>query len=224
MRLQETLAAIIDHTNLKPGATEKEILSLCSEASRCRFKAVCVSPCRVSLAARALDGSGVAVCTVIGFPLGAASTGIKAAEAGEAARNGASEVDMVINLGLLKDGNEEAVFRDVRAVVEAAAAVRKDAVVKVIIETCFLTDREKETACRICERAGAAFIKTSTGMGTAGATVDDIKLIKRTVSPGTGIKASGGIKTLDQALRMIEAGATRIGTSSGVQIISELII
>ena len=220
----QTMSSMIDHTNLKAEATESDILRLCSEASRYRFKAVCVNPSRVSLAAGALEGSGVAVCTVIGFPLGAATAVMKAAEAKEAVLNGATEVDMVINLGLLKDGNEEAVFEDIKGVVEAASAAGQDVTVKVIIETCFLNDREKETACRICQRAGAGFIKTSTGMGTSGAAVEDIRLIKRTVSPGTGIKASGGIKTLDQALMMIEAGATRIGTSSGVQIIRELII
>jgi deoxyribose-phosphate aldolase len=213
---------MIDHTNLKAEATENDILRLCSEAGRHRFKAVCVNPSRVALAARSLAGSGVAVCTVIGFPLGAATTNIKAAEAKEAVMSGAVEVDMVINLGLLKEGRQEAVFRDIRGVVEAAWAVKKDAVIKVIIETCFLSGPEKETACRLCERAGAGFVKTSTGMGPAGATVEDIRLIKKTISPGTGIKASGGIKTLGQALAMIEAGATRIGTSSGVQLMREM--
>jgi len=218
----QTMASMIDHTNLKAEASRDDILRLCSEASLHRFKTVCVNPSRVSLAAGALAGSGVEVCTVIGFPLGAATAAVKAAEAREALLNGAMEVDMVINLGVLKDGNEESVFRDVRGVVEAALAVKKEAVVKVIIETCLLNDREKETACLICERAGAGFIKTSTGMSSAGAAVEDIRLIKKTVSPVTGIKASGGIKTLGQALSMIEAGATRIGTSSGVQIINNL--
>ncbi|MCL6612597.1 MAG: deoxyribose-phosphate aldolase [Peptococcaceae bacterium] len=218
----ERVAALIDHTLLRPDATAKDILRLCAEAVRCGFKAVCVNPGRVALAAGALAGSGVAVCSVAGFPLGAGTTETKAAEAAGAVRDGAAEIDLVINIGLLKDGRNDLVFRDVRAVVDAVTALNPGGLVKAIIETCHLTDEEKKTACRLCEQAGARFIKTSTGMGPAGATVEDIELIRETVSPGTGIKASGGIRTLDQALRMVRAGATRIGTSSGVQIMREL--
>lgn len=218
----EQLALMIDHTLLKPDGTEKDILRLCAEAVRYGLKAVCVNPSRVAAASGALAGSGVTVCAVAGFPLGAGTTGAKVAEASGAVRDGAGEIDMVINVGLLKDGRYQLVFEDVRAVVEAVTALRPGSLVKAIIETCYLTDEEKKTACLLCEKAGARFIKTSTGMGTAGAAVEDIRLIAGAVSPGTGIKASGGIKTLDQALRMIGAGATRIGTSSGVQIMGEL--
>ncbi|MFZ5648898.1 MAG: deoxyribose-phosphate aldolase [Bacillota bacterium] len=214
---------MIDHTLLKPYSTEEDILKLCSEAVEYGFKAVCVNPSRVPLAARALAGSGVLVCAVAGFPLGASTTAVKAAEASGAVRIGAGEIDMVVNIGLLKEGKLEQVYEDIKTVVEAAAAESQASVVKVIIETCYLTDREKADACRICERAGAGFVKTSTGFGPSGATVEDVELIKRTVSPGIGIKASGGIKTAEQALSMIKAGATRIGTSSGVQIMEELL-
>ena len=218
----EKIACFIDHTLLKAEATEKDILSLCAEALEYRFKSVCVNPGRVAAAAGALAGSEVAVCAVAGFPLGAGATGVKAAEAAGAVRAGASEIDLVINVGLLKDGRDDLVHNDVRMVVEAVAAENPCALVKAIIETCYLTLAEKKAVCLICELAGARFIKTSTGTGPAGTTVEDIKLIRETVSPGTGIKASGGIKTLDQALKMIAAGATRIGTSSGVSIMKQL--
>lgn len=221
MASYKDLASMIDHTLLKPDATEKDILRLCSEAVRYGFKAVCVNPSRVALAAGALSGSGVAVCAVAGFPLGAGTTAAKAAEAAGAVGEGAVEIDMVINIGLLKDRLYDLVLQDVRAVVEAVAARGPEALVKAIIETCYLTAEEKEAACLLCERAGARFIKTSTGLGPSGATVEDIELIRRTVAPSTGIKASGGIKTLDQALRMVRAGATRIGTSSGGRIMQE---
>lgn len=217
------IAAMIDHTLLKPDSTEKDILRLCQEAVKYGFKAVCVNPGRVAAASAALSGTGVAVCAVVGFPLGANAAAVKAAEAAGAVRDGAGEIDMVINTGLLKDGRHDLVLNDVRAVVEAVASIRPDATVKVIIETCYLTDEEKITACLLCQEAGADYIKTSTGMGPAGATVEDIKLIRRTVSPGTGIKASGGIKTAGHALIMVGAGATRLGTSSGVQIMQELL-
>lgn len=217
------IAAMIDHTLLKPDSTEKDILRLCQEAVKYGFKAVCVNPGRVAAASAALSGTGVAVCAVVGFPLGANAAAVKAAEAAGAVRDGAGEIDMVINTGLLKDGRHDLVLNDVRAVVEAVASIRPDATVKVIIETCYLTDEEKITACLLCQEAGAGYIKTSTGMGPAGATVEDIKLIRRTVSPGTGIKASGGIKTAGHALIMVGAGATRLGTSSGVQIMQELL-
>lgn len=217
------LASIIDHTLLRPDATEKDILYLCDEAARYGFKAVCVNPSRVALAAGALSGSGVAVCAVAGFPLGAGSTAAKVAEAAGAVMDGAVEIDMVINIGLLKDRRHDLVTRDVRAVVEAVAGLGRGALVKAIIETCHLTGEEKEKACLLCEEAGARFIKTSTGLGPSGATVEDVELIRRTVAPDTGIKASGGIKTLDQALQMVRAGATRIGASSGVRIMRELL-
>lgn len=217
------IAAMIDHTLLKPDSTEKDILRLCQEAVAYGFKAVCVNPGRVAAASGALSGTGVAVCAVAGFPLGANAAAVKAAEAAGAVRDGAGEIDMVINIGLLKDGRHDLVLNDVRAVVEAVASIRPDALVKAIIETCCLTDEEKKTACLLCQEAGAGYIKTSTGMGPAGATVEDIELIRRTVSPGTGIKASGGIKTAGHALIMVEAGATRLGTSSGVQIMQELL-
>ncbi|MHB8156533.1 MAG: deoxyribose-phosphate aldolase [Desulfocucumaceae bacterium] len=217
------IASMIDHTLLKPEARESDILLLCSEALKYSFKAVCVNPFRVAQAAAALAGSGVLVCAVAGFPLGAAATATKACEASRAVMDGASEIDMVINIGLLKEGKADKVYEDIKAVVEAVKAANPAALVKIIIETCFLTDEEKIAACRIAEKAGASFVKTSTGMGPAGATAGDIQLIKKTVPPVMGIKASGGIKSLDHARSMIEAGATRIGTSSGVQIMQELI-
>ncbi|MCL6477954.1 MAG: deoxyribose-phosphate aldolase [Peptococcaceae bacterium] len=218
----EKMAAMIDHTLLKPEAAAKDILRLCAEAVKYGFKAVCVNPARVGLAAGALAGSGVLVCSVAGFPLGAATTAVKAAEAAGAVRDGAGEIDMVINIGLLKDRKYDLVFEDVKAVVDAVAALKPEAPVKAIIETGHLTNEEKKTASLLCAQAGARFIKTSTGMGPAGATAEDIELIRKTVPPGVGIKASGGIKTLEQALLMIRAGATRIGTSSGVLIMKEL--
>jgi len=216
------MASLIDHTLLKPEATAADIQRVCSEAVSFGFYSVCVNPCRVSLASAGLAGSGVTVCTVAGFPFGACTTDIKADEAVTAVQDGAREIDMVINIGMLKDGMYEHVYRDINTVVEAVNSLGKDLPVKVIIETCFLTDEEKEIACRICVDAGARYIKTSTGTGPAGATVRDIQIIRKSVPPGTGIKAAGGIKTLDRAMQMIGAGATRIGTSSGVQIMQEL--
>lgn len=223
MNSPRELASIIDHTLLKPDATEKDILCLCDEAARYGFKAVCVNPFRVAVAAGALSGSGVTVCAVAGFPFGAGATAAKAAEAAGAVRDGAAEIDMVINIGLLKDRRYDLVLQDVQAVVEAVAGRGRETLVKAIIETCYLTDEEKEAACLLCEKAGARFIKTSTGLGPSGAAVEDVELIRRTVAPDTGIKASGGIRTLDQALQMVRAGATRIGTSSGVRIMQEML-
>lgn len=218
----DKLASMIDHTLLKPDAGAEDILRLCSEAVNYGFQSVCVHPFRVPLAANALAGTGIKICCVAGFPLGAATTAVKTAEAAEAVNSGAREIDMVINIGLLKDGRYDLVYADVKSVVDSVSAFKHDALVKVIIETCYLTDVEKKIVCRLCEKAGAGFIKTSTGMGSAGAILSDIKLIRKTISPGMGIKASGGIRTLDQALQMIKAGATRIGTSSGVRMIQEL--
>lgn len=222
MTIPQNIARMIDHTLLKPDSTGEDILKLCREAAEYGFKAVCVNPCWVSTAARALAGSGVAVCAVAGFPLGASSTAAKSAEAFEAVRDGAAEIDMVINIGLLKEGKLDLVSRDIRSVVEAAAAANPGALVKVIIETCYLTHSEKVDACRICESAGARYVKTSTGFGPSGAAVEDVVLISRTVSPAVGVKASGGIKTAAHALSMIRAGASRIGTSSGVQIMNDI--
>ncbi len=217
------LASMIDHTLLKPGATEKDILRLCSEAVEYGFKAVCVNSSRAGLAAGALSGTGIAVCSVAGFPLGACTTKAKTAEAAGAAREGASEIDMVINIGYLKDWRPNLVLYDIRAVVEAVKGIGPGILVKVIIETCYLTDDEKVMASLLCERAGAGFVKTGTGLGPAGATVEDVRLIRKTLSPGIGVKASGGIRDLKTALDMIGAGATRIGTSSGVRIMEELL-
>ncbi|KYC71262.1 deoxyribose-phosphate aldolase [Heyndrickxia coagulans] len=211
------LAAYIDHTLLKPEATEKDILKLTAEAAQYHFASVCINPYWVKLAARELAGTGVKVCTVIGFPLGATTAETKAFETKKAIGDGADEIDMVINIGALKSGNTEAVEADIRAVVEAA----QGKLVKVIIETCLLTNEEKELACRLSVKAGAHFVKTSTGFSTGGATVEDVKLMRQTVGDKAGVKASGGIHTKAEAEAMIEAGATRIGSSSGVKIVSE---
>lgn len=211
------LAAYIDHTLLKPEATEKDILKLTAEAAQYHFASVCIHPYWVKLAARELAGTGVKVCTVIGFPLGATTAETKAFETKKAIGDGADEIDMVINIGALKSGNTEAVEADIRAVVEAA----QGKLVKVIIETCLLTNEEKELACRLAVKAGAHFVKTSTGFSTGGATVEDVKLMRQTVGDKAGVKASGGIHTKAEAEAMIEAGATRIGASSGVKIVSE---
>jgi deoxyribose-phosphate aldolase len=181
-----------------------------------------VNPYWVPLAAEQLAGTGVAVCTVIGFPLGATSTAAKAGEAGLAIREGALEVDMVMNIGALKEGRQDVVLEDIRAVVEAAKAERPAAITKVIIETCYLNLGEKVLACQLAARAGAHFVKTSTGFGTEGAVVDDVALLRATVRPEMGVKASGGIKTAGQALAMVKAGANRIGASAGVDIIGTL--
>lgn len=211
------LAAYIDHTLLKPEATEKDILKLTAEAAQYHFASVCINPYWVKLATRELAGTGVKVCTVIGFPLGATTAETKAFETKKAIGDGADEIDMVINIGALKSGNTEAVEADIRAVVEAA----QGKLVKVIIETCLLTNEEKELACRLAVKAGAHFVKTSTGFSTGGATIEDVKLMRQTVGDKAGVKASGGIHTKAEAEAMIEAGATRIGASSGVKIVSE---
>lgn len=212
------MAACIDHTLLKPAATDEQIVRLCREALAARFAAVCVNPCHIRLVASQLAGSTVRACSVIGFPLGAAAGRIKAAEAELAVAEGAGEVDMVINIGAMKSGRPADVEDDIRRVVEAAGG----APVKVIIETCFLTDAEKEAACRLAANAGARFVKTSTGFGTGGATVADVRLMRAAVGPALGVKASGGIRTLADALAMLEAGANRIGTSSGMEILAHL--
>ncbi|SFR10490.1 deoxyribose-phosphate aldolase [Desulfoscipio geothermicus DSM 3669] len=219
---QKKMAKMIDHTLLKPTATREDIIKLCSEAREYSFAAVCINPFYVQLAAKNLKDSGVLVCTVIGFPLGSASMASKAFEAAEAVKNGAREVDMVINIGALKEGREGVVLEDIRAVVEAVRSQEADAVTKVIIETGYLTREEKIMACRLAGQAGAHYVKTSTGFGPGGATVEDVMLMRETVGPSMGVKASGGIKNVQQALAMIEAGATRIGASAGVEIIRNL--
>lgn len=209
------LAAHIEHTNLKPFATLRDIEKLCAEAKKYRFYGVCVNPCWIKEAKKALEGTGIRVISVIGFPLGTSTTASKVCEAQKAIRNGADEIDMVINICFLKSGRYDVVQDEISAVKKACG--RK--ILKVIIECCYLTDEEKAKACQIAMKAGADFVKTSTGFGSGGATVEDVKLIKSVVGNRIGIKASGGIKTYEGAVRMIGAGANRIGTSSGVEII-----
>jgi deoxyribose-phosphate aldolase len=212
--MPQKIAGMIDHTNLKPEATAEAIRRLCQEALDYGFYSVCVNSCYVSLCHSLLRGSAVKVCSVVGFPLGAMSTQGKAAETRLAVADGAEEIDMVIPVGALKENNLAYVRQDIRAVVEAAG----QAPVKVILETCLLNDQEKVLACQIAEEAGAAFVKTSTGFSSGGATVDDIALMRRTVGDRLGVKASGGIRNLAAALQMAEAGASRIGASASVQI------
>jgi len=209
------IASMIDHTLLKPDATEKEIRKLCEEAAQYKFASVCVNPAYVPLAAKLLKGTGVKVCTVIGFPLGATTSTTKAIETRDAIANGADEIDMVINVGALKSGDDETVRKDIQAVVDAA---KGRAIVKVILETALLTKEEKIKGCLLAKMAGADFVKTSTGFGPGGATVEDVALMRKTVGPEMGVKASGGIRTYEAAKAMIEAGATRIGASASVAI------
>ena len=216
------LAKMIDHTILKPIATQEDIKRLCNEAREYGFASVCINPSFVPLAANLLKDSEVLVCTVIGFPLGSTSTAVKAFEAQEAVKNGALEVDLVINIGALKERREDVVFQDISAVVEAAKGADPKAVTKVIIETCYLNDEEKVLACQLAKKAGAHFVKTSTGFGSGGATAQDISLMRQTVGPEMGVKASGGIKNLQQVLEMSKAGASRIGASAGIDIVKEL--
>ena len=209
------LAKYIDHTLLKPQATKKDLNILCTEAIEYGFAAVCVNPYNVRYCADLLNGSGVKLASVVGFPLGASLPGIKAAETIRAIADGANEIDMVINIGALKDGDDETVLEDMIAVVKAA----EGKTVKVIIETCLLNDNEKVRACQLAKEAGAHFVKTSTGFSTGGATVEDVQLMKETVGTTMEVKASGAVRSYDDAIRMINAGATRIGTSSGVSIV-----
>lgn len=209
------LAKMIDHTILKPEATEKEVEKLCKEALEYNFASVCINPSMVEKAAEMLKGSDVKVCTVIGFPLGATTTEVKAFETEDVIKKGATEVDMVINVGKLKEGNLAYVKKDIEAVVNAA---KGKALTKVIIETCLLTDEEKVTACKLSKEAGADFVKTSTGFGTGGATAKDIKLMRETVGEELGVKASGGVRSLEDAELMIENGASRIGASASISI------
>ncbi len=212
------LAKTIDHTLLKATATASQIKELCAEARANHFASVCVNPRWVTLAAKELSGSAVLVCTVVGFPLGAIPSESKAAETKLAIAQGAREIDMVIDLGALKAGDLKTVEEDIRVVVKAAGK----AIVKVIIETCFLSDDEKRLACEAAVRAGAAFVKTSTGFGTGGAVKEDIILMRKVVGDKCKIKAAGGVRSHHDALAMLEAGADRVGSSSGVAIIAEL--
>jgi deoxyribose-phosphate aldolase len=214
--MKRDIAKYIDHTVLKPDVTQADIEKLCFEAKEYGFASVCVNPVWVETAANLLQKSDVKVCSVIGFPLGATTTEVKAYETTELVQKGAAELDMVINISALKDQRYHAVEEDIRAVVEAANG---KALIKVIIETCLLNVDEKRNACELAVKAGADFVKTSTGFSTGGATVDDVKLMRAVVGPKFGVKASGGIRDYKTAIMMIEAGATRIGTSSGVAII-----
>lgn len=214
------LARYIDHTLLKPGSTEEQVRTLCAEALEYNFRSVCINPTWVALAAGLLRGSEVLTCTVVGFPLGANEPAIKAMEARRAIRNGAREIDMVINIGALKSGNDDLVFRDIQAVVEDC--VDGNAVCKVILETALLTDDEKRRASELARRAGAHFVKTSTGFSTGGATVSDVALMAEVVrGAGMEVKASGGISSYSDAKAMIEAGATRLGASASIGIVRE---
>lgn len=222
MLTPDRLARFIDHTLLSPTATLHDIERLCAEARQYGFAAVCVNPAYVPPASKALQGCEVKVCTVIGFPLGASSTAAKVAEAAAALQDGATELDVVLNLGWLKSGLTRAVLDDLRAVVQTARQIRPPALVKVILETCYLTREEKILACELAVQAGADFVKTSTGLGSGGATPEDVQLLRRHIPPHAGVKASGGIKTADQALAMLQAGATRLGTSSSLAIMQQL--
>ena len=207
----------IDHTLLKPEATKEQITKLCQEARQYDFASVCVNTCYVPLAKQLLAGSDVKVCCVVGFPLGAMDTVSKAFEAKTAVENGAQEVDMVINIGALKDKDYDYVTKDIAAVVEAS----KPAIVKVIIETCLLTDEEKVEACKCSMNAKAEFVKTSTGFSTHGATPEDVALMKKTVGNVCKVKAAGGVRSYDDAMKMIEAGADRLGCSAGIKVMEE---
>ena len=208
---------LIDHTILKAFATEEEVLKLCKEAVEYDFKSVCVNPVNVALAKKALEGSDVLVCTVVGFPLGANTKEIKALETLDAIKNGADEIDMVINIGKAKEHDFEYIEDEIKCVVTASAGKTT----KVIIETCYLSDEEKVECCKAAKAAGATFVKTSTGFGTGGATASDIKLMRETVGAEMGVKASGGVRSFDEVKLMVENGATRIGASSGIQIMKD---
>jgi deoxyribose-phosphate aldolase len=214
---EPNLAKMIDHTLLKPDATPDQIAQLCFEARKHGFASVCVNPTWVTLCAQLLQGSPVKVCTVIGFPLGASAPEVKSFETQNAIDHGATEIDMVINIGALKARDLDVVAKDIRGVVNTAHA--RGAIVKVIIEAVLLTDEDKTVACLIAKEAGADFVKTSTGFASGGATVHDVALMRRVVGPDLGVKAAGGVRTYEDAEQMIQAGATRIGASAGVKII-----
>jgi deoxyribose-phosphate aldolase len=214
----ENMAAMIDHTMLKPETTPKDIENLCNEAAQHQFASVCVNPCYVEMCSKLLKETNVKVCTVIGFPLGASTTNIKRQEAEEALEKGAEEIDMVINIGMLKNEEYEYVFNDINQIVLAAKKHR--AICKVIIETALLSDEEKVKACVIAKKAKADFVKTSTGFSKGGATAGDVALMKYVVGSSVGVKASGGVRTYEQAKEMIQSGANRIGASASVKIVS----
>ncbi len=211
------LAAMIDHTILNADALEQDVRLRCQEALEYGFASVCINPSFVSLVSKELANGKVKVCTVIGFPLGESTTETKVFETRNAIKNGADEIDMVINIGAIKTGAWDIVEDDIKSVVRAT---KGKVIVKVIIETCYLTEEEKVKACKAAKSAGADFVKTSTGFGTGGATVEDIKLMRETVGPDMGVKASGGVRSKEDAVKMIEAGATRIGASSGIAIVT----
>ena len=208
--------AMIDHTLLKPDATKNQVKRLCEEAIEYGFHSVCVNSSFVYYCTQLLRGTDVKVCTVVGFPLGAMSTAGKVAETTAAIEDGADEIDMVIHVGMIKSGDWDYVRQDIASVVEASG---NNALVKVILETCLLTEEEKVHACRVCKEAGADYVKTSTGFSTGGATVEDVHLMRQTVQDTMGVKASGGIRTAEDARRMEEAGADRLGTSAGISIV-----
>jgi deoxyribose-phosphate aldolase len=212
-----SIAALIDHTLLKPEATAADIHKVCAEARHYSFASVCVNPYWVRLVAGELAGSLVKVCSVVGFPLGASATEIKVAETVAAIRDGAQEIDMVLNIGELRGGNHGAVRDDIKAVVETAHS--HGAIVKVILETALLNDEQKVAACLLAKEAGADFVKTSTGFGPSGATAADVALMRRTVGPAIGVKASGGVRTLEDLQTMVVAGANRVGASASVKIV-----
>ncbi len=211
------ISHLIDHTLLKPDATTDQVVNLCLEAKKYGFASVCINPCFVKTAADILTGTNVKVCTVVGFPLGATTKEVKAFEAKQAVENGASEIDMVINVSFLKSGKYSDVLEDIKAVREAVKGV----VLKVIIETCYLTESEKIKACELSKEAGADYVKTSTGFGKGGATAEDILLMRKVVGRDMGVKASGGIRDFEKALEMVKAGATRIGASASVKIVKK---
>lgn len=215
--MPESVASLIDHTLLKPEASREDILRLCAEAIEHKFRSVCVNPVWTSLVRKSLKGSGVSTCTVVGFPLGATTTEVKVFEASGAVLDGADEIDMVINIAAARAGDRDALLTDIASV--AAAVHDAGAILKVILETSLLTDEQKVLVCQVAAEAGADFVKTSTGFAGGGATVDDVALMRRTVGPDIGVKASGGIRSLEDARAMIDAGATRIGASSGVAIV-----
>lgn len=213
--MDNNIAKIIDHTILKAFATENDVKQICKEAKEYNFFSVCINPANIELAKKELEGSNVKVCTVIGFPLGANTSEVKAFETKDSINKGADEVDMVINIGALKDKKYDYVLNDIKAVVDAA---NKKALVKVIIETCYLNDEEKKIACELSVKAGADYVKTSTGFGTGGSTPQDIKLMRDIVGPSIGVKASGGVRNQNDAKAVMEAGCSRIGASASIAI------
>ncbi|GAA0707531.1 deoxyribose-phosphate aldolase [Paraclostridium ghonii] len=213
--MDNNIAKIIDHTILKAFATENDVKQICKEAKEYNFFSVCINPANIELAKKELEGSNVKVCTVIGFPLGANTLEVKAFETQDSINKGADEVDMVINIGALKDKKYDYVLNDIKAVVDAA---NKKALVKVIIETCYLNDEEKKIACELSVKAGADYVKTSTGFGTGGSTPQDIKLMRDIVGPSIGVKASGGVRNQNDAKAVMEAGCSRIGASASIAI------